>query len=184
VPSRGIQANTRRDTRPPNPSKPEAIAFFFSAIDDNDNVTLQLCCDVLSTRPDVLRLRVVYEFWLRQIQFNNPMPFLTVSMPNLVVNESILLAGDPGLAVARSVWQWPGVSMEHVIERIEHYGFSRPEVERAMTKLLDEFVLSEYLGGWYVTGRNPVMQSMKEQTRYGGNSVGVMTQTVHWSRLF
>jgi hypothetical protein len=164
--------------------RPDAIAFFFGAIDDQEHVTLQLCCDVLNTRPDVLRLRVVYEFWLRRIHFDNPMPFLTVAIPNVVVNESILFAGDPGLAAARAIWQWPGVSMDNILHRTAHYGYEHHEVERAIARLMEEYVLSEYLGGWYVTGRNPVLQSMREQTRFGGKSVGIITQTVHWSRLF
>lgn len=165
-------------------SRPEAIDFFFTNIDNKEDVTFQLCCDVLDTRPDILRLRIVYEFWLRAVQFSNPMPFETVPVPDVVVNEVYMISGDVGLAVARSVWNWPGASSDVIFERCARYGHKDQDIKIAIGRMQDEFILSEIIGGWYLTGRNPVMQSMRDQTRFGGKAVQMMSQTTHWSRLF
>lgn len=164
--------------------RPEAIDYFFTNLDNGEDVTFQLCCDVLDTRADVLRLRIVYEFWLRGVQFTNPMPFETVQIPEVVVNEVYMLCGDVGLAVAHSVWNWPGVGIQTVLNRCHHLGYSDKVIETTIARLQDEFILSEIMDGWYLTGRNPIMQSMRDQTKFGGKSVPMMTQTTHWSRLF
>lgn len=164
--------------------RPDAIDFFFTNLDNGEDVTFRLCCDVLDTRADVLRLRITYEFWLRALQFTNPMPFETVPVPEVVVNEVYMLCGEDGIAVARAVWNWPGASIDMIIERCLHLGHLQKSIEHAITLMRDEYILSEIMGGWYLTGRNPIMQSMRDQTRYGGKSVPMMVQTTHWSKLF
>lgn len=164
--------------------RPAAIDFFFTNLDNGEDATFQLCCDVLDARPDVVRLRIVYEFWLRGIQFTNPMPFETVPVASIIVNEAYMLRGDVGVAVAQAAWNWPGVRSATIIRRCEHLGFATDEIERAIAALCDENILSEMTDGWYLTGRNPIMQSMRDQTRFGGKAVQMITQTVHWSRLF
>lgn len=164
--------------------RPKAIDFFFTNLDNGEDATFQLCCDVLDTRPDVLRLRIAYEFWLRGIQFTNPMPFETVPVPDVIVNEVYMLCGDTGLAVAQAVWNRPGVDSTTIIQRCVYLGHAQSDVEKAMTRIRDEFILSEFMNGWYLTGRNPIMQSMRDQTRFGGKMVPMITQTIHWSRLF
>lgn len=164
--------------------RPEAIDFFFTRIDNGEDATFDLCCDVLDTRADVFRMRIVYELWLRAVQFTNPMPFETVPLPEIVQNEAYLLCGPVGLAVGNAIWNWPGVDEETIYARCEHLGHSRKDSELALQRMYDELILSELMGGWYLTGRNPVRQSMRDQTRFGGKSVQMITQTVHWSRLF
>jgi len=164
--------------------RPEAIDFFFTNLDNKEDVTFQLCCDVLDTRPDVLRLRIVYEFWLRALQFTNPMPFEIVPVPEIVVNEVYMISGDVGLAVAHSAWNWPGASTAVLFERCARFGHKENNIKIAIGRMQDEFILSEILDGWYLTGRNPILQSMRDQTRFGGKSVQMISQTIHWSRMF
>jgi hypothetical protein len=164
--------------------RPEAIDFFFTRLDNQEDVTFQLCCEVLDSREDVIRLRIIYEFWLRHVQFTNPMPFEAVPVPEVAINEIYMLNGNLGLTIARSIWNWPGVGIEKVIYHCCQMGYQEKEIEHAIERLRDAFILSEHLNGWYLTGRNPIMQSMRDQTRYGGKAVGMMSQTIHWSRLY
>lgn len=159
----------------------EAVSFFFT-VEDNGAITFPLCCEVLRARADVIRLRIQYEWWLRGAVFTGPFPFTTVPVPKMIAGEALYYAGDAGFALARETWVQPGVGHDELLGAVaELDGFSEPELVKAVETLQDKFILSKERG-WYLTGRNPLLQNIRYESIYGVSvTVG---GSIHWSRLF
>jgi hypothetical protein len=160
----------------------EGLTFFFSDGQDPDAITFQLCSNVLGIRPDIIRLRVQYEWWMRGTVFTGPFDFETVRMPKLLEGEILYHASSIGHALTREVWVQPGISTEELFAFVgETLGCSTTKMVEAMDILSENFILSKS-NGWYLTGRNPMLMNMngsafQPSTRVSGGSV-------HWTRLF
>lgn len=159
----------------------QAVDFFFT-MHDNDCITFKACCEVLRVRPDVVRMRMQYEWWLRGTRFTGPFDFFTVPVPDMIQGEIYYYGGDAGYALAREVWVQPGISEEELLEAVARLdGFTRTELSFALQALEEHFLLSKEWG-WYLTGRNPMLMNTRASSIYGReHSVG---GSFHWSRLF
>lgn len=160
----------------------QGLHWFFSDVDDGD-LTFGLCCDVLAARPDVIRLRIQYEWFKRGTMFTGPFNFTTVGAPSLMQGEILFHAGKLGFALAREIWVQPGISTKELLMEVGHL---QPEstidqMKTALESLQERHILSLNMG-WYFTGRNPMLMNMRAANVFGTEtSVG---GSVNWARLF
>ncbi len=159
----------------------QAVDFFFTMFDDDD-CTFKTCCEVLRVRPDVVRLRMQYEWWLRGTQFTGPFDFFTVPVPSILDGEISYYGSLPGCALAREMWVQPGIHEDELIGAVmELDGYSRAELLNALGACEQHFLFSKDVG-WYLTGRNPMLMNTRGNSIYGkDHSIG---GSFHWSRLF
>lgn len=164
-------------------SRRSAVEWFFCHMDDG-GLTFDLCARLLDSRPDVLRLRIHYEFWLRWMVFSDEFPFMTVPVPDIIRGEILYNANTEGLEVAQEAWLQPGISTDALLLKASGADSisSVPEkYKRALDLLESAYILSIQHEGWYLTGRNPLLQRLDLEKNYGRSIAGT---SVHWSRLF
>lgn len=160
----------------------EGLSWFFGDLGANE-LTFNLCCDVLGARADVIRLRIQYEWFRRGTSFTGPFNFTTVGAPGLMQGEILFHGGKLGFALAREIWVQPGISTKELIFEV---GLLQPEasleqMKSALEALQERHILSLNVG-WYFTGRNPMLMNMRSANVFGKEtSVG---GSVHWARLF
>lgn len=160
----------------------EALEWFFTSKDVGD-LTFELCCEVLQARPDVIRLRIQYEWWQNAVSFTGPFSFDTCGAPSLMRGEILFHAGQLGFALAREIWVQPGISTKELLFEVGMLepNYDEAEMIKALETLQERYIISKNLG-WFFTGRNPLLMNMRSQSDYGTDmSVG---GSVHWSRLF
>lgn len=160
-----------------------SITFFFTVEDSGADITFPLCCDVLGARVDVLRLRIQYEWWLRGTIFTGPFPFMTVPVPRTIAGEITYYGGEEGYALARECWVQPGIAADELLDSVaELDDYPKDKLRVALERLEERFLMSSQAGRCYVTGRNPLLMSMRAESIYG---VQLMRGgSFHWSRLF
>jgi hypothetical protein len=160
----------------------EGLAFFFADDLDPEAISFELCANVLAIRPDIIRLRIQYEWWMRGTVFTGPFDFATVGMPKLLEGEILYHSLSLGHALTREVWVQPGISTEELFEYIgTTVNCSTSKMVEAMDSLSENFILSKS-SGWYLTGRNPMLMNMNSSAFQP--SAKVSGGSVHWTRLF
>lgn len=160
-----------------------AIEWFFCHADD-DGLTFPACCSLLDSRPDVLRLRIHYEFWLRWMIFAEEFPFMTVPVPEIIRGEVMYNAGINGVEVAQEAWMQPGLTTETLLMRsagVSSYNQVPSDYKKALDILESNYSMSVQHEAWYLTGRNPLLQRLDQEKVRGRSIAGV---SVHWSKLF
>lgn len=166
----------------------DAIRFFFTVEDNGQEITFNLCCDVLQARPSVLRLRMQYEWWLRGTVFTGPFPFSTVPLPQMIAGAVHMYGSDVGYAIARETWIQPGISKEELFQYLLHpdspgvTSYKASELQHALEALEARYLMSSHGPHLYVTGQNPLLWNARaNDLAEGRTTVG---GTYHWSRLF
>ena len=169
-------------------SKKSAIQFFFcnseSEISFNDAVN---AIDH-SIRVDVIRLRLMLEFWLREWVVGD-LPILACSLPSRVELMAIQCAGPYGIDLAREAWFSPGINQDKLISIVldRDPGINKSDALVAMKNLLAFHVLSERkdaegFGRLYTTGQNPILQI--EEMIMARGDVARSAPNLKWGRMF
>lgn len=161
-----IRACYMKQTSPD--TRQQAIKWVFSR--EDNGISFDLCCRALGVRPEILRLRLQYQFFLLWFVFPNPFPFLAIGIPDIIEGEILYRFGEEGFDIAKQCWLWPGVSRLDLLASLEGR-FTAHQYQVAIEKMDQLGVLSEYGDRWYLTGRNPSV--------YGKNSA-----TFRWSSLW
>lgn len=162
-----------------------SLQFFFAP--PNDGITFELCCRVLEVRPEIFRLRCQYEFFLRDVMFSRPMPFLVVPVPTVVSRELSYFPGAIGKCLASLAWNQPGIEHEQLLLRARAYlersdeRFAQ-EVNAALDYMESKYYMS-HQHGWYTTGRNP-MRLRQDGVAQMGRAWEQRGGTLSWSKLF
>lgn len=160
----------------------EGLKFFFAQDADPDAITFELCSNVLGIRPDIIRLRIQYEWLLRATLFTGPFDFAAVRLPKLLEGEILYHALNIGHALAKEVWVQPGISTEELFGYVgSTTGCSASKMVEAMDVLSENFIFSKSTG-WYMTGRNPMLMNMNTTAFQPTNRIA--GGSVHWTRLF
>ena len=150
LPGRG-----RKSTKPKDIEEvKQAINFLFGRTQSGD-MNFDLCCQVLQARRDVLRMRIHYEFWLRQIVFSKEFPFMIDPLPFRIENEALEIALEPGLIIASICWKHPGIEYSNLINLAAERGISLHAATDALDRLDAAHLVSSFVDYWYLTGRNP-----------------------------
>ena len=160
-----------------------AIEWFFCHADDG-GLTFNVCAALLDSRPDVLRLRIHYEFWLRWMVFSEEFPFMTVPIPEIIRGEILYNSSMQGVEVAQEAWLQPGLSTDELLMKAAGTASIKDvpiEYKKALDLLETCYILSVQHEGWYLTGRNPLLQRLDQEKDRGRT---ISSTSIHWSRLF
>jgi hypothetical protein len=155
-----------------NKSTPKALReiavewLFVPGHVNDEGLNFDLVCRVLGVRPNIIRVRVQYAFYLGNIVLLNPLPFLAVSIPSILELEVLSYAGDEALRAAKYIWEFPGLRADNLTSLM---CMDAKEVRALTEKIENKGLVSVMMGHWYFTGRNP--QNMSSNNCF------------HWSRL-
>ncbi|KVV40941.1 hypothetical protein WT27_13535 [Burkholderia territorii] len=155
----------------------DALNFIYSMFGDRQGMSLELCCDVLDARADVLRLRVNFELWLRDLPLEQPLGVNLVPFPEILdANVSYVTSdydeGRLGQALAMAAWRWPGIAQEALLDRAAKVVVCDPQLLVEPLEVMEEFnILSRGArsGGWYLTGKNPINFALHRGSGRGGS---------------
>lgn len=163
----------------------DALDFIYTMFGDRKGMSLELCCDVLGARADVLRLRVNFELWLRDLPLEQPLgaqlvPFPEILDANVAYVTSDFEDGRLGQAIAMVAWRWPGIAQNTLFERAAQVAGYNPflSAEEHAELLVEPLeVMEQYnimscgarSGGWYLTGKNPINFALHRGSGRGGS---------------
>lgn len=122
-----------------------------------DPVTFDLCAEALGARPEVIRKRLMYEFYRRWIVFPGPLPFLAVPLPEDLGSFVHYECGDAGLAITVTCWYWPGVPTHAIFSQCEERGIRITDHD--LDKVDATGIIACNTDNWYVTGRRQRMDN-------------------------
>lgn len=187
--------DTSKSTQEQLESAARAIDFFFCL--SKNEITFEDAANALSggyapdeqVRIDVVRLRIMYEFWQcwKVIPSLGPLACL---LPSRVEASAAFHAGIEGTILCKQAWQSPGLSIDQLIDRTiyvlgdSHFYMGKDPHEVLMNcidRLILEYVLSARGDNIYVTGKNPsrmIEDRLKDKKNSGDQD------TIWWSKLF
>lgn len=142
----------------------QAIRFIFGREEHEgegrEGINFALCCETIGeyVRPDVIRLRFHYEFWLRQLRFQHEFPFLIDPVPAFIENHAYFLNGKSAAIICDLLWSHPGLNVHELYRRAIDMEptITLKEWEKSLVMLDEEYIVSDFVGHWYLTGKNPV----------------------------
>lgn len=154
---------------------------------ERGDFSFENCALLLGARPEVIRLRIHYEFWVRWIAFPEPFMFRIDPVPEMLEDQLYISWSVIGSAIGSAAWHHPGIrTADLVAQACKNAGLSlaagAAKVHAALLEMGESPAgyLSHKNDSWYLTGRNPQQRAelMKMTTgRVHGN-------TVSWSKLF
>lgn len=161
-----------------------AIDFFFCRSIGGLHLHDAAACIDAEIRIDVLRLRFMLEFWLREWVLP-PMPSNADELPSRVELMAAQYESLIGVSLAREAWFEPGLSVTKLFERTcgcESEEYSK-KAHKAFVGLVDDYVLSVAYGKVYVTGKNPILELEDKANDPTFRSRGRLAN-LYWSRKF
>lgn len=167
-----------------NLKQKRAIDFFFCRSIGGLHLQDAAACIDNEIRIDVLRLRFMLEFWMREWVLP-PMPSNADDLPSRVELMSAQYEGMTGVSLAREAWYQPGLTVAELFERVSE-GESdefKKRANRAFVDLVDNYVLSVASGKVYVTGKNPILELEDKANDPTFKSRGRLAN-LYWSRKF
>jgi hypothetical protein len=165
----------------------ESIEFFFC--NQESQISFEEAAGAInhSIRVDVIRLRIMLEFWFRDWSFGD-LPSTAVILPTRIELMALQYAGMIGFDIAREAWFYPGISSVELIDRVRSRNQDVPmnEIDLAIKNLLAYYVISKNQHGdyanFYTTGQNPFLKS-EEMMRSRG-IVSRSAPNIRWSKMF
>lgn len=162
----------------------DALAFFF--VETNlTSFSLDECCAAIdhSVRPDVLRLRLTYEFYLRWLRLPQ-LPVDSVGIPQVILNRLAFAARVQGdLEMLTAIWFAPGIDAAAVIQAAEPQSAKHTfELQTCLAKWEEAGLIACQGEHTYLTGRNP--QGEFARHAMPGTEGRARASTISWSRLF
>lgn len=126
-------------------------------------ITYSLACQALGIREHVIRVRMMYQFYLSATVLPEPMNFMSVAIPEHLESEILHWTGTLGYQIALSTWFWPGIRADALMADFSHdlAGFKR---ELLSLESLGFCATSH--GFWFFTGRNPDVMTPHERRHF------------------
>jgi hypothetical protein len=159
-----------------------AIEFFFCNRITSISFEEAAACIDSFIRTDVLRLRFVYEFWLRKWD-RGPLPVDAVELPSRVELMAASSGGMVAMELAHAVWMQPGICIKELFKMMTE-GETEARitlVDKALTDMLNAYILSMADKKVYVTGKNPVLE-FEDKVNDPTMSTRHQLANIHWSR--
>lgn len=126
---------------------------------DHEQVTFEQCCYAHNARPDIVRLRIMFELWRFGKYANAPLNLGAFDLPDYVFSAIFIEQGVEAQKMANAVWVFPGATREQLA------GITSARTLKTMDSLADKYYISPTHGEndpdkqrWYLTGVNPILQ--------------------------
>ena len=167
-----------------------AMHFFYDAADE-DRLTFQDAIEVIgggtTVRGDVIRLRFMYEFWLRW--YKPPvMGFEASPVPDFIEAKACMVGGIEAGILAGEIWYQPGISLTEAMAKTadicDRTSGDVPSAAR-MKEAIDALIADSYMvstrpssdgspsSDLWLTGTNPLL--LTEQGRLARRGTHVWT---------
>lgn len=163
--------------------KNRAIDFFFCKTLGGLHLDDAINCIDTQIRVDVLRLRFMLEFWLRDWS----LPEMPESADGLPGRIELMAAdcGSIGIALAKTAWFQPGIDAKELLEMVSEGDgpVIQEKVKQAFKKLVCDYVLSISNGKVYTTGKNPILE-LQDKVNDPEVRVRGRLANIYWSRKF
>lgn len=131
----------------------KAFSWVFSS--DFSPIMFEQCCHALYSRPDVVRLRILFELWRIGAEGFNTRHINIVEPPPLLQKWAFSQASFSGITTLQAIWENPGITMQNLTKK----GINRVTIDT----LLSEYIVSKTeSGSFYVTGVNPIMKQYED----------------------
>lgn len=170
-------------------SRLKAIEFFFCpATQQRINFDEAAVAIDPNIRPDVFRLRLMFEFWNRWTVFGQELPEDALPPPDRVMSMANYY-GPAAVALVTECWFYPGIEEPELFERAENYldqnelSYNKIHLQREFKNLVSNYILSMKTNSVYCTGKNPVME-VNDHLRQSGKLSGARASQVSWAKLF
>lgn len=164
--------------------KENAINFFFCETLAGLHLADAVNCIDEQIRVDVLRLRFMLEFWMRDWALP-PMPTSAVELPARIELMAAQHGGVIGIELASGAWLEPGITAEKLLNQA--VDTDDPElikqVRNSFIALVDSYILSISKGKVYITGKNPILELQDKANDPEFNRKGRLAN-LYWSRKF
>ena len=163
----------------------ESISFFFSGENDQINFEDAANCIDSQIRIDVIRLRIMFEFWIRD--WNLILPDDAVSLPDRIEMSAAQHGSMVGIDIAREAWFEPGISRDKLLSAVKerNQNISEGDIEASLRNLVAHHVISESTVGslerFWTTGKNPVK---KIEETLMERKIKTTINKIHWANLF
>lgn len=164
--------------------KERALSFFFCRTRNGIHLDDAVACIDMQIRVDVIRLRFMLEFWMRDWELPT-LPEHAEGLPGRVELMAAQHAGMPGVAIAREAWIEPGIAAENLLKRVTDGGTAEYQsaVKKAFASLVDAYILSISNGKVYTTGKNPILELQDKANDPEFRQRGRLAN-LYWSRKF
>lgn len=146
-----------------SPTKCHEVAnwIFGDPLELSDNqVTFDDCCYAHNARPDLIRMRIMFELWRLQKRAAAPFMLHSFDLPSYIADTVFLELGVKAHALAKALWIFPGASVKHL------QGLVSEAELRALPMLEHHYIASpsaikdaDGQSRWYLTGINPILKS-------------------------
>ena len=159
------------------PATPQRINFDEAAVAIDPNI-----------RPDVFRLRLMFEFWNRWTMFGRELPEDALPPPDRVMSMANF-HGPAAVALVTECWYYPGIAEHELMERAENYldqnheSHEKVHLQREYNNLTSNYILSVKSNSVYCTGKNPIME-VNDSMRQSGRLSGARAAQTSWAKLF
>jgi hypothetical protein len=162
------------------------IEFFFGR--NSDEITFEEAAGCIDNyiRTDVIRLRIMFEFWLRDWHFE--LPFSADVLPSRIEMSSAQYGGMIGVDIARECWFEPGIRLSKLIQLVNarNENITENDIIDSLKNLIAYHIISqgseEHENTYYTTGKNPILKLEEVLMERGKIRVGL--EKIQWSRMF
>lgn len=145
------------------PSKCVEVAnwIFGSSPDDiTGQVSFEQCCYAHNARPDVIRMRLMFELWRLGKHAAEPFALVDYELPEYMFSSIFLEHGVHAQKMANTLWAFPGATLAQLGEIV-----TKSEL-KTLPSLAEKYYASPSYGEpnpskqrWYLTGINPILTS-------------------------
>lgn len=134
--------------------------FGFSFDKDTTEVSFEQCCEVHNARPDVIRLKIMFELWRFGKYAVKPLELEHYSLPEPVFSSVFIEHGIHAQRLANTLWTFPGATIQQLRETL-----TQKELN-ALPMLAEKYIISPTYAEndpekqrWYLTGINPILSN-------------------------
>jgi len=159
-----------------------ALEFFFCNRATELNFEEAAACIDAEIRVDVLRMRIMYELWLRK-SIVGALPSDSVPIPSRVELMAARFGGIAAIQMAQEAWFNPGIEGKALLQMVggDINSPSYLQAQKALNELVEAYVLSVADTRIYCTGVNPLLEL---EDRQNDPSVSQRSRlaNIYWSR--
>lgn len=147
----------------------QAIEWMF--IPNHTDISFDICCQALGARPNLIRIRLMYQFFRGWLVFPAPLPFTSQGLPEVICGEILYNEGENGLLLAKRIWSWPSIT----IARIEEFAKERKIKDwvAILDRMDEKGMIANRTGNLYFTGRNPSEMSTVKRNAFNWTKLAI-----------
>lgn len=140
----------------------EVVAWLFgkSVVSTKEAISFEQCCYAHNARPDVVRMRLMFELWRKGKFAIQPFQINDYELPDYIFDSLFMERGIDAQRMARALWVFPGATINQLSAIVT------PRELNTLVLLANDYYASPSYGElsqskqrWYLTGINPILKN-------------------------